>query len=80
MFWIYTTLCPLVKCLVYPFPNKQILDSYKLKEFEDDNFEFNEKSRVLQRKKILWEKEKFLIMSNFSFSHSVFKILVLQTL
>ena len=27
----------------------------------------------------LWEKEKLLIMSNFSFSHSVFKRLVLQT-
>ena len=29
--------------------------------------------------KTLWEKEKLLIVSNFSFSHSVFKILVLQT-
>ena len=27
----------------------------------------------------LWEKEKFLIMSTFSFSHSVLKRLVLQT-
>ena len=31
------------------------------------------------RLKTLWEKEKLLIMSNFSFSHSVFKTLVLQT-
>ena len=29
--------------------------------------------------KTLWEKEKLLIMSNFSFSHSVFERLVLQT-
>ena len=29
--------------------------------------------------KTQWEKEKFLIMRNFSFSHSVFKRLVLQT-
>ena len=29
--------------------------------------------------KTLWEKEKLLVMSNFSFSHSVFKRLVLQT-
>ena len=29
--------------------------------------------------KILWEKEKLLAMSNFSFSRSVFKRLVLQT-
>ena len=28
--------------------------------------------------KTLWEKEKLLIMSNFSFSHSVFKRLLLQ--
>ena len=30
-------------------------------------------------KKALWEKEKLLIMSNFPFSHSVFKKLVLKT-
>ena len=32
-----------------------------------------------RRTPTLWEKEKLLIMSNFSFSHSVFKRLVLQT-
>ena len=31
------------------------------------------------RLKTLWEKEKLLVTSNFSFSHSVFKRLVLQT-
>ena len=30
-------------------------------------------------KKTLWEKEKLLVTSNFSFFHSVFKRLVLQT-
>ena len=30
------------------------------------------------RKKTLWEKEKLLVTSNFSFSHSVFKRLVSQ--
>ena len=30
-------------------------------------------------KKTLWEKEKLLVTSNFSFSHNVFKTLVLQT-
>ena len=30
-------------------------------------------------KKTLWEKEKLLVTSNFSFSRSVFKRLVLQT-
>ena len=29
-------------------------------------------------KKTLWEKEKLLVRSNFSFSHSVFKRLVSQ--
>ena len=29
--------------------------------------------------KTLWEKEKLLLVSNFSFSHSVFKRPVLQT-
>ena len=29
--------------------------------------------------KTRWEKEKLLVKSNFSFSHSVFKRLVLQT-
>ena len=31
------------------------------------------------REKTLWKKEKLLVTSNFSFSHSVFKGLVLQT-
>ena len=31
------------------------------------------------RLKTQWEKEKLLVTSNFSFSHSVFKILTLQT-
>ena len=30
-------------------------------------------------RKTLWEKEKLLVASNFSFSHSVFKRPVLQT-
>ena len=32
-----------------------------------------------KEKKTLWKKEKMLVTSNFSFSHSVFKRLVLQT-
>ena len=30
-------------------------------------------------RKTLWEKEELLVTSNFSFSHSVFKRLALQT-
>ena len=33
----------------------------------------------LKEKKTLWEQEKLLVTSNFSFSHSVFERLVLQT-
>ena len=33
----------------------------------------------LNGQKTLWEKEKLLVTSNFSFSHSVFKRLELQT-
>ena len=32
-----------------------------------------------ERLKARWEKEKLLVASNFSFSHSLFKRLVLQT-
>ena len=35
--------------LLYPFPKQQILDTSKLKEFADDNFEFNENGRKLSR-------------------------------
>ena len=31
------------------------------------------------KKKTLWEEEKLLVKSNFSFFHSVFKRLVMQT-
>ena len=37
-----------------------------------------ESYRYPNRYKTLWEKEKLLVMSNFSFSHSVFKRLVSQ--
>ena len=60
----------LLSC-INPFPIRQILDSSKLKEFANDNFEFDESSPKWL--KTLWEKEKLLVTSNFSFSHSVFK-------
>ena len=62
------------------FPKRQILNSSKLKEYDDNNFELDENDRKSSQKwwKALWEKEKLLVTSNFSFSHSVFKRLVLQ--
>ena len=64
-----------------PFPQKKVLDSSKLKVFADDNLKFDENGRkfFIPAKKTLWEKEKLLINSNFSFSHIGFKRSVLQT-
>ena len=58
-----------------------ISDLSKLKGFADDNFEIDENGRkVSKHVENAVAKEKLLVMSNFSFSHSVFKRLVLQTL
>ena len=58
----------------------KILDSSNLKEFADDIFIFDEMAKRSTKKlKTLSEKEKVLVTSDFSFSHSVFKRLVLQT-
>ena len=54
----------------YPFPKRQIIDYSKLKEFADDNYKLNENGRTFS---------KLLVSSNFSFSCSVFKRLVVQT-
>ena len=56
------------------------LDSSKLKEFADDNFKFDENGRKFSKRlENTVGKEKLPVMSNFSFSYSVFKRLVLQT-
>ena len=63
-----------------PFPNDkfQTLPNRKSLQTTISVFIRMEKGS-LKRYKILWEKEKLLVTSNFSFSHSVFKRLVLQT-
>ena len=60
--------------------SRQILDYSKLKDFADDNLEFDENGRKFSK----WventvEKEKLLVTSNFFFSHTVFKRHALQT-
>ena len=35
-------------------------------------------SKMIKKKRTLWEQEKLLVTSNFSFPHSVFKRLILQ--
>ena len=73
-------LCILGIVTTFPFSKQQISGSPKLKEFADDNIEFEENGgKVSKQKENAVGKEKLLIMSNFSFSHSVFKRLVLQT-
>ena len=50
------------------------LNSSKLKEFADDNFKFDENGRKLSKQvENSEEKEKLLVTSNFSFSHSVYR-------
>ena len=51
-----------------------------MKEFADDNSNLMKMTETSPNGlKTLWEKEKLLVTSNFSFSRSVFKRLVLQT-
>ena len=51
-----------------------------MKEFADDNIHFDEiAEKFSEREENTVEKEKLLIMNNFSFSPSVFKRSVLQT-
>ena len=63
------------------FPKRHILDSSKLKEFTDDNFKLDEKDRKFSKRveNTVGKGEIAHFMSNFSFSHSVFKRLVLLT-
>ena len=60
--------------------SRHILDSSELKEFADDNFKCNENGSKFSKKvQNILGKQKLLVTSNFSFSHSVLKSLVLQT-
>ena len=73
--------CKIILQVLY-FPKWQILDSSKLREIADDNFNFN--LLVNGRMFSKWVentvgKRELLIMSNFSFSHSAFQRHVLQT-
>ena len=62
---------------IYPIPKRQILDSSNLKEFADDNLNLMKMAESFPKGlKTLWEKEKLLLIGNFSFSHRVFKRLL----
>ena len=61
------------------FRNDNFTENSKLKAFADDNSKFDENDKVLQAGRKHWEKEILLVTSNFSFSQSAFKSLVLHT-
>ena len=67
---IWKKLTNISSNLLNPFPNDQILDSFKLKEFVD-NFKLDENGKKFSKR-----GENTV---DFSFSYSVFKRLLLQT-
>ena len=60
--------------LSYPITRQQILDSYKLKEFADDNFKFDENGRKLfkQVENTVGKRRNCLLQAISPFPHSVF--------
>ena len=64
-----------------PFPRQQDLDSPKLKEFGDDNFQFNENDEKvpLMSRNHCGKRRDCLLQANAPFPTVVFKRLVLQT-
>ena len=63
--------------LISPNTRRQILDYSKSKQSADYNFKFDENIRKFSKQlENTVGKEKLLVSSNFSFSHSVFKKLV----
>ena len=65
--------------MLLTFPKRQVLDSSKVKEFADYNFEFDENGRKFTKRVENTGKKKLLVTNNFFFSYSVVKRLVLQT-
>ena len=63
------------------FPKRQILDSSKLKDFADDNFEPDENRRKFSKRveKAVGKKEKLLVMSNFYFPTVVKRLVTADT-
>ena len=61
--------------LFNPFPNDTFFYFFKLKGFADNNLNFDENGKKFSKR----VENTVLVMSNFSFSLSVFKRLKLQT-
>ena len=70
----------LSQCLfLLPFPKRQILDSFKLKEFADDNFRFDENGKKFSKRGENTGRSRNYSSRAISASPSVFKRCVLQT-
>ena len=63
------------------FSKQQILDSSKLKDFANDNFERDENRRKFSKRveKAVGKKEKLLVMSNFYFPTVVKRLVTADT-
>ena len=59
--------------VVYPFPKRPILNSSKFKSLQTTISNLIKIEEVPQTGRKQWVKEKLLVTSNFSFTHSVFK-------
>ena len=68
----WTSLKSYYRGLNKPFQKRPILGSSKLKEFTDDNFEFNESDCTQKKLENIMGKGD-IAYYNFSFFHSVFK-------
>ena len=60
---------------VNSLPNDKILKQPKLKAFADEKINVTKNCNLFwEMQKTLWEKQKMLVTSIFSFSHNVFKV------
>ena len=61
--------------MINSLPNHNILELSRLKGFADDKINVIQKTEICLGKgtEQLWEKEKMLVTSIFSFSHNVLK-------
>ena len=73
-----TSFCQSASGGIIPLPNDKNLTLSKLKAFADDKINVNINDTFIEYK-TLWEKEKILSTSIFSFSHYVLKRLLSQT-
>ena len=74
LFWCLELSIPLLPgCCKSSSPNKNVTDLSRLKAFADDKISVAEKLKFVSgRVETLWQKEKMLVTSIFSFPNSVF--------